>query len=133
MATDWNALAKLGAGAFAKKDTVAATVVRRKVPAVAQQPKPVAAPPEATEPLCWVMFPDDVLCPEWASLEAWARQAPARAFEIMPHRSKMYVSRETLRLAILDDLAAANGAVVVGLIYELRTLKARWERRQRCV
>lgn len=121
MPTDWNALVK---AAFVKDRTPAAAV-RRKAP-------PPHPEPPATLKRIPVMFPGDPLCPEWPELAAWARAAPAGAFQILPHRERHYVDRELLRLAILDTIDGALGAVVVELIYELRTMKERWEAK-RCV
>lgn len=122
MPTDWKALAKL---AF-KKDTAVAAPVRRKV---AEKPVTLTRIP--------VMFPGDDLCPDWPELVAWAKAAPAVAFEILPCRAPhkdarglRLAGRESLRLHVLDALAESGGAVVVGLIYELRTLKQRWEAKQ---
>lgn len=133
MPTDWSALAKLGEAAFKKQlpSKTVAPVVRRKP----QPPAPIKKPITLTH---WpVMFPDDDLCPEWPELVAWARHAPVAAFEILPHRGAgqngkglIYRSKADLQRAILAELDEAGLTVVVGLVYELRTLKERWE--QQC-
>jgi hypothetical protein len=125
------ALASLNAMVLGKKKPQTETVPVRRKPTVA----PVVEKP-VTLARWPVMFADDELCPEWPELVAWARQAPTEAFEILPCRAPdkhakglRHTNKASLRKAILAELDEEGYAVVVGLIYELRTLKTRWEER----